>query len=535
VRVPIGRRSSVALVGALGLALGAVAAAPASPAATSPPPRVLRVGAWHGQPGTYGSIQAAVNAAHPGDWVLVGPGDYHENGSSDPTLTAGVLIRTPGLHLRGMDRNQVVVDGTNPGASGSCPSDQAHQNLGPIGSDGKPIGRNGVEVYKANGVWVENLTVCNYLSDASGGKGNEVWWNGGDGSGQVGMGSYWGDYLTATSTYSNGVDAPFGDYGIFVSNADGPGVIDHTYASNMGDASYYIGACPNCNAVLRHAHAQFSALGYSGTNSGGNLVIEDSEFDHNKTGVTSDSENNDDAPSPAIGLCPNGQPGPMHNGSCDIWRDNSIHDNNNPNVPGNSVNGLAGAAPIGTGIVLAGTEHVTLSHNQVVHNGAWGMLLVDQPYMGAPPPVAHCQGGIYLVPGQVCYYQLFGNEVIGNSFESNGFYGNPTNGDLGLAALPHAPGNCFMGNTDPQGVTSDPPNIQSFPYNPCGQPNAGDDGPLVAEVLCATQLVGPCPNLPAASYPRAGHVVPPPVPPQATMADPCAGVPANPWCPTRAR
>ena len=337
-----------------------------------------------------------------------------------------------------------------------------------------------------------------------------------------------------TSTYSNGVDPPFGDYGIFISNASGPGSVIHSYASNMGDAGYYIGGCQtNCNVVVRNAHAQFNALAYSGTDSGGDLVIEHSEFDNNKTGITSDSENNDDAPSPADGSCPDGSAGPLGGHSCEIWRYNDIHDNNNPNVPGNASNGLAGAAPIGTAMVLAGTRNVTQYHNRIVNNGAWGTLIVDQPYMGTPPPFAQCQGGIYLVPGQECYYQAFGNQVFDNTFEHNGFYGNPTNGDIGLIALPHDPGNCFKGNTDPAGVTSDPPNIQSPPYNPCGQPNAGDEGLLTAEVLCATQLLAPCPDLPGASYPRATTVVLKPAPPQASMPDPCAGVPANPWCPRR--
>jgi hypothetical protein len=528
-RVPIGKRAAVTVVAAAGLTLTAVAAAPAFPASTTTAPQVLRVGSWHGIPGNFTTIQAAVNAAHPGDWILIGPGDYHESGSNDPALPAGVLVRTPGLYLRGMDRNNVVVDGTKPGSPGPCPSGAQYQST-------SSTGRSGVEVYKASDVWVQNLTVCNYLTNDKGEQGNEIWWNGGDGDPTIGMGSYSGDYLTATSTYSNGVNPPFGDYGIFASKASGPGVVDHSYASNMGDAGYYIGGCQtNCNVVVRNAHAQFNALAYSGTDSGGNLVIEHSEFDNNKTGITSDSENNDDAPSPADGSCPNGSAGPLGGHSCEIWRYNDIHDNNNPNVPGNATNGLAGAAPIGTAMVLAGTRNVTQYHNTIANNGAWGTLIVDQPYMGTPPPFAQCQGGIYLVPGQECYYQAFGNQVFDNTFEHNGFYGNPTNGDIGLIALPHDPGNCFKGNTDPAGVTSDPPNIQSPPYNPCGQPNAGDEGLLTAEVLCATQLLAPCPNLPGASYPRATTVAPQPAPPQASMPDPCAGVPANPWCPRRSR
>jgi hypothetical protein len=467
----------------------------------------------------HSSIQAAVNdATQAGDWVLVAPGDYHEQGVAGASEPAGVLIQTPWTHLRGMNRNTVVVDGTKPGSSGPCRSEAAAQDF---------TARNGIEVYKADGVYVQNLTTCNFLTGPNGGEGNEIWWNGGDGSGQIGMGPWWGSYLTATSTYSNGVDPPFGDYGIFISNADGPGSVTNSYASNMGDAGFYVGACPDCNAVLDHIHTQDSSLGFSGTNAGGHLLIENSEFDHNKTGPTQDSENNDDAPPPQNGQCPGGAPGPLGTGICDIWRNNYIHDNNNPNVPGNSANGLAGAAPVGGGVVFAGTEYIELYKNRIEHNGSWGALIVDQPYMGSQN--ANCQGGTY-VPGQLCYFQAFGNEVVANSFRANGGFGNPTNGDIGLITTPHDPGNCFHDNTDPAGLTSDPPNIQSSPFNPCGQPNGSSDPVLTAQVLCATQLVAPCPGLPGANYPRPTTVTLRMPPPQPTMPNPCQGVPDDPWC-----
>ena len=40
--------------------------------------KVLRVGTFKGIAGTFTSIQAAVDKAKPGDWILVGPGDYKE-------------------------------------------------------------------------------------------------------------------------------------------------------------------------------------------------------------------------------------------------------------------------------------------------------------------------------------------------------------------------------------------------------------------------------------------------------------------------
>src|SRR5712692_8003770 len=140
--------------------------------------QVLRVGSYHGIAGQFQTIQAAVNAAQPGDWILIGPGDYHEQGASND----GVLVTTPNLHLRGMDRNLVIVDGTLPGAS-ACSSDPALQDFGPGGS-----GRNGIEVFKTDDVSVENLTVCNFMTDkSSGDNGNQVWFNGGDGSGTIGL------------------------------------------------------------------------------------------------------------------------------------------------------------------------------------------------------------------------------------------------------------------------------------------------------------------------------------------------------------
>ncbi|HEX7734442.1 MAG TPA: hypothetical protein VF458_06260, partial [Ktedonobacteraceae bacterium] len=144
-------RHRVLLALGLGLLLATLCAVPLHAAG----PRVLRVGSYYGISGQFQTIQAAVNAAQPGDWILIGPGDYHEQGAS----SAGVLVTTPNLHLRGMDRNRVIVDGTLPGAA-ACSSDPALQDFG-------PSGRNGIEVLKTDGILVENLTVCNFLSDNS--------------------------------------------------------------------------------------------------------------------------------------------------------------------------------------------------------------------------------------------------------------------------------------------------------------------------------------------------------------------------------
>ena len=427
------RRRRAALLVAGGLAVAACSSSSHSKAPTptttaAAGAHVLLVGSYRGHAGGYQTIQAAVDAARPGDWVLIGPGDYHEQydhtAPVGPAASAGVYITTPGLHLRGMDRNRVVVDGTKPG-SPPCSAAAADQDPGPLNGAGKPAGRNGIEVWKADGTSVDNLTACNFVTGADGG-GNEIWWNGGDGSGTVGMGAYNGSYLNATSTYAAG--ATTGSYGIFVSNAGGPGLIAHSYASNMSDAGFYIGACADCNVTLDDAHAQYSSLGYSGTNSGGHLVVKNSEFDHNKTGFTTNSQNNDDAPSPQDGACPGNGIGPTGTHSCWVFEDNYVHDNNNPNVPSE---GSANLGWPGGGLVIAGGRNDTVVDNRFVDNASWAVSVVPYPDTGTPPPVAHCVGGDpngYPALGiKGCYYAAWGNEIANNTFSGNGSYGNPTN------------------------------------------------------------------------------------------------------------
>src|SRR3954466_1692484 len=411
--------------------------------------KVLRVG----KNGNYKSIQKAVNAAHKGDWILIAPGDYK----------GAVRVTTPGLHIRGMSRSGVVVDGTKSGpACSSKAKDQAF-NRGDKG--------NGIEVFKASGVWIENLTACNFL-----GEGNQIWWNGGDGSGKIGMKSWYGSYLSATSTYFN-AKKPQATYGIFASNAKGPGVLTDSYGTNMNDAAFYVGACHPCNAKLLRDHGEFSTLGYSGTNSSG-VLIQSSEFNDNFTGISTDSENNDDAPSPQLGS---------------TFTSNYVHDNNNPNVPSKP----EGLRIVGVGIIVTGGRHNKVTNNRVEHNGGWGIVLAPFPDVRKPPKVAHCQGGVATQndDGPVsCYFDDFANQVFGNKLKNNGFFGNPTNGDLLDISGQNTPGNCWHDNvrSDGSAAITEPSDLQST-HAQCGVPNQGDDvsTEAAAQAICDSELVAP--------------------------------------------
>jgi hypothetical protein len=212
-----------------------------------------------------------------------------------------------------------------------------------------------------------------------------------------------------------------------------------------------------------------------------------------------------------------------------LFRDNYIHDNNNGDVLRNV------PSPTGTGISLSGDRDNIVIGNRIVRNGAWGILLVPFPDIGNPPPVAHCEGGIQTQTpdGQTeCYYDDWGNEVRDNTLDGNGFFGNPSNGDLAELAMPHDPGNCWHGNHHPDGSepTSDPPAVQQT-QGTCGQANSGNSDPaLTTQAVCDTAIVGDCPPTAVANYPQPHPYTPPGLPRQKTMPRPCKGVPRNPWC-----
>ena len=88
------------VLGAVALAVATLAACSSSSKPAAPPPRrrraaprVLLVGTFHGHAGQYATIQSAVNAARPGDWILVAPGDYHENADTTGPVSEYVAAR----------------------------------------------------------------------------------------------------------------------------------------------------------------------------------------------------------------------------------------------------------------------------------------------------------------------------------------------------------------------------------------------------------------------------------------------------------
>ena len=539
---------------------------PASASAKARSPKVLYVGSFNGittpQSSSFPTVQAAVDASTPGDWILIAPGDYHEVGDTGANAPSpsdladgwygGVDITTPHIHLRGMNRQSVIVDGTRSTASTPCSGAPADQN------SLNGLGRNGILVWKANGVSIDNLTVCNFIA-GSGSSGNEIWWNGGAGSGAIGLRGYSGSYLTATSTYFAGSDpsnvnvcATCALYGIFSSDSTGPSKLSQLYANNFSDSGMYVGACKQvCKVTIDHAWMENNALGYSGTNSGGQVVVQNSTFDNNKDGFDTNTALTGDPPPPQNGRCWVGTSAITGTKMCWVFTHNLVESNNNPNVP---IAGTAGLGPTGTGMTISGGRYDTITDNRFLDNGAWGMAFVPYPDGNTSSGGRTCTGtkGVVAtslgIPGLSCLYDPWGGVLSNNMFSGNGSFGNPSNADFAnLLISGNRPVNCFSGNTQWDSTFThqlgDATSGNALDGHPgqtptaCGSrtPKAGllgvnTDVTLLVQLECDAGFLSGS-SCSSAHYPKPTAVVMHPLPSLTSMPNPCAGPPANVWCP----
>lgn len=444
----------------------------------------------------YTTIQAAVNATRRkyGDWVLIEPGVYYEE--------VRVTSAHSGIHIRGMNRNTVIMDGKGEAAPG---------------------GSNGLIVDKANNVSIENMTARNFDRETpDGGNGNGFFWTGGEESHKEGAHGWIGKYLTAYDTTLNG------GYGIFTQN-EKEGEWENIYASGYNDSGIYIGACWECKARVSKATIEYNAVGYSGSNSGGRLVIEKSIFRHNSAGIVPNGENPGDGPPPQDGRCNAPKPHSPYvkfNSTnierCTIFRENLVTENNDLEVPANP---STEKAPWGVGVELPGDAADLVENNVITKNVNNGVLGFEYP--NPYPPTEGCTKELEEkgVCTQTIYFQLTGNKIANNLFEENGTSGQSFASDITLQGgiYPHgrfqSTQNCVSGNT----ITG-----ATFPAE------------IEGTWGCQNSTTPPPNNgLAAIGYlvilsEESAHrtAVPQAAPPaQETMPEPCATVPSNPLCP----
>lgn len=274
----------------------------------SPGARLVRV------PADRPTIQAAVDHARPGDTVLISPGTYRE----------AVSVRTPGIVVRGEDRNTVVLDGDDMLANGFL-----------VAADGVRIENLTVRSYTQNGVVFNGIVAVT--------KGKAV-----DPSVVYGTDDkvLRGFAVSHVTSHNNGL------YGVYAFASRG-GTIEDTYVSGHPDSGIYVGQCRPCDTVVRRVTAELNAIGYYGTNASGGIYVVESTFRRNRLGVAPNSQK-------AEKLSPQGDA---------VVAGNSVTDNDDPAAPP-VPNGFFGG-----GIAVGGGTRNLIVRNLVTGHSFAGIIL----------------------------------------------------------------------------------------------------------------------------------------------------------------
>jgi hypothetical protein len=298
---------------------------------------------WTGEtrlvPQDYPTIQAAVDAADPGDLVLIDRGVYLEE----------VEVTTPGLTIRGVDRNEVIIDGEMQRA-------------------------NGIEVFFADGVAVENLTVRNAT-------GNGVFW--------TGVRGFRGSYLTALNN---------NDYGIYAFDSS-DGLMEFSYAFGSPDAGFYVGQCDPCQSTLTDSISEWNGLGFSGTNASNEMFIVNSVFRHNLSGIAPNTLDSELLP-PTRGVTVMG---------------NLVHDNGNVDAPAKALQWAAQ----GNGIMIAGGGEAYVSRNRVFNHSQSGIVVLPMLDKNVYMSYDHRIVENFVEGSGLADLTLAGPSSSGNCFEDN--------------------------------------------------------------------------------------------------------------------
>lgn len=298
----------------------------------------------------------------------------------------------------------------------------------------------------------------------------------------------------------------------------------NSYGAWSGDSAFYIGECRDCNAEINNVISENNAIGYSGTNAGGDLHLINSTWRNNGSGIV-----------------PNSLPGEkdMPQDGSTIANNLIINNNKAPRI------GSTYLAPVGDGIVIAGGHNNIIRNNRIVghrHHGITTTWLFT-------PTLSN---------------QIRHNVFVGNGDQYSGDRGGSRNeeisslGDVDISIGLFGFNECVTNNIridtktgEHVPATTDPPDFQQMSECHEGNPGHEEFGKSVyqpgsptstlttaANVATITEehpsdfdplyeelhKYGIGPGKPTTDQPGAG--------PEAMegMENPCAGAPDSAWC-----